>query len=125
MAILRLVLFGENITPNLHKLAKEFVLLDNFYCDGEVSADGHSWSMGAYATDYLEKIWPTSYGGRGGGYYGEGMNKQQITNGISGINVRKKIFPIEPMASSLMQELPVFLFLKIIFVHTMPDGTWM
>ena len=68
-----LVLFGENITPNLHKLAKEFVLLDNFYCDGEVSADGHSWSMGAYATDFLEKTWPTSYGGRGGGYYGEGM----------------------------------------------------
>jgi YVTN family beta-propeller protein len=70
-----LVLFGENITPNLHKLAKEFVLLDNFYCDGEVSADGHSWSMGAYATDYLEKNWPTSYGGRGGSYPGEGMNK--------------------------------------------------
>jgi YVTN family beta-propeller protein len=70
-----LVLFGENITPNLHKLAKEFVLLDNFYCDGEVSADGHSWSMGAYATDYLEKVWPTSYGGRGGSYPGEGMNK--------------------------------------------------
>ena len=68
-----LVLFGENITPNLHKLAKEFVLLDNFYCDGEVSADGHSWSMGAYATDFLEKTWPTSYGSRGGGYYGEGM----------------------------------------------------
>jgi YVTN family beta-propeller protein len=70
-----LVLFGENITPNLHKLAKEFVLFDNFYCDGEVSADGHSWSMGAYATDYLEKVWPTSYGGRGGSYPGEGMNK--------------------------------------------------
>lgn len=68
-----LVLFGENITPNLHKLAREFVLLDNFYCDGEVSADGHNWSMGAYATDFLEKTWPTSYGGRGGGYYGEGI----------------------------------------------------
>ena len=50
-----LVLFGEKITPNQHKLAKEFVLLDNFYVDGEVSADGHNWSMGAYATDYLEK----------------------------------------------------------------------
>jgi YVTN family beta-propeller protein len=70
-----LVLFGEKITPNLHKIAKEFVLLDNFYCDGEVSADGHSWSMGAYATDFLEKTWPTSYGGRGGGYSGEGMRK--------------------------------------------------
>ena len=61
-----LVLFGENITPNQHKLAREFVLLDNFYVDGEVSADGHNWSIGAYANDYLEKTWPTSYGGRGG-----------------------------------------------------------
>ncbi len=60
-----LVLFGKNITPNQHALAKEFVLLDNFYVDGEVSADGHSWSMGAYATDYNEKTWPTSYGQRG------------------------------------------------------------
>ncbi|MFM9945989.1 MAG: bifunctional YncE family protein/alkaline phosphatase family protein [Bacteroidia bacterium] len=67
-----LLLFGEKITPNQHKLAKEFVLLDNFYVDGEVSADGHNWSMGAYANDYLEKTWVTSYGGRGGDYDGEG-----------------------------------------------------
>jgi hypothetical protein len=67
-----LVLFGEKITPNQHKLAREFVLLDNFYCDGEVSADGHNWSMGGYATDFLEKNWPTGYGGRGGDYNGEG-----------------------------------------------------
>lgn len=67
-----LVLFGERITPNQHKLAKEFVLLDNFYVDGEVSADGHNWSLAAHATDYLEKTWPTSYGGRGGEYDGEG-----------------------------------------------------
>lgn len=61
-----LVLFGEKITPNQHALAREFVLLDNFFVDGEVSADGHQWSMGAYATDYMEKIWPGSYGHRGG-----------------------------------------------------------
>lgn len=67
-----LVLFGEKITPNQHKLAREFVLLDNFYVDGEVSADGHNWTMGAYATDYLEKTWPTAYGGRGGKYSAEG-----------------------------------------------------
>lgn len=67
-----LCLFGEKITPNLHALAREFVLLDNFYVDGEVSADGHNWSMGAYATDYLEKTWVTSYGGRGGDYDAEG-----------------------------------------------------
>ncbi|HKK42539.1 MAG TPA: YncE family protein, partial [Bacteroidales bacterium] len=77
-----LVLFGEKITPNQHALAHEFVLLDNFYVDGEVSADGHNWTMGGYATDYLEKTWPTSYGGRGGTYPGEGEKK--IANNKNG-----------------------------------------
>ncbi|HEX4591122.1 MAG TPA: beta-propeller fold lactonase family protein, partial [Gemmataceae bacterium] len=57
----KLCVFGEETTPNHHKLAREFVLLDNFYCDGEVPADGHEWSMGAYATDYVEKVWPLAY----------------------------------------------------------------
>ena len=77
-----LVLFGEKITPNQHKLVNDFVLLDNFYVDGEVSADGHNWSMGAYATDYLEKNWVTSYGGRGGGYDAEGT--RDIANNKGG-----------------------------------------
>jgi DNA-binding beta-propeller fold protein YncE len=67
-----LCLFPDSISPNHHALAREFVLLDNFYCNAEVSADGHNWSMGAYATDYVEKSWPTSYGGRGGEYEFEG-----------------------------------------------------
>ncbi|WP_165235028.1 bifunctional YncE family protein/alkaline phosphatase family protein [Aquisphaera insulae] len=58
-----LCLFPEAITPNHHALAKEFVLLDNFYVDGEVSADGHEWTMGAYATDFVERTWPLSYRG--------------------------------------------------------------
>ena len=66
-----LLLFGRKYTPNQHAIAEKFVLLDNFYVDSEVSADGHQWSMGAYATDYMEKSWPTSYGGKGGGIYGE------------------------------------------------------
>jgi YVTN family beta-propeller protein len=61
-----LLLFGEKITPNQHKLARDYVLLDNFYVDSEVSADGHNWSMGAYANDYVEKNWPASYGQKGG-----------------------------------------------------------
>ncbi len=73
-----LVLFGKNITPNQHKLASEFVLLDNFYVDGEVSADGHNWSTAANANDYLEKTWPTSYGGRGGSYDAEG--NREVSN---------------------------------------------
>ena len=58
------------------------MLLDNFYVDGEVSADGHNWSMGAYATDYLEKNWVTSYGGRGGEYDAEGT--RVVANNKSG-----------------------------------------
>ncbi len=58
----RLCLFPESVTPNLHKLVKEFVLLDNFYVDAEVSADGHEWTMAAYATDFVEKSWPLNYG---------------------------------------------------------------
>ncbi len=58
-----LCLFPEEITPNHHALVREFVVLDNFYAEAEVSADGHEWSMGAYATDYVEKTWPLSYRG--------------------------------------------------------------
>jgi YVTN family beta-propeller protein len=57
-----LCLFPDRATPNEHRLAREFVLLDNFYADASVSADGHEWSMGAYATDFLEKMWPMNYG---------------------------------------------------------------
>ena len=64
-----LCLFPESITPNHHRLAREFVLLDNFYVDGEVSADGHEWSVGAYATDFVEKSWPLSYGHNGKGKF--------------------------------------------------------
>ena len=77
-----LLLFGKNITPNQHALAESFVLLDNFYVNAEVSADGHNWSMGGYANDYLEKTWPSSYGGRGGTYGGEG--EREIANNKGG-----------------------------------------
>ena len=58
-----LTIFGEKITPNQHALAEEYVTLDNLYCDGEVSVDGHSWSTSAYATDFNEKEWPSFYAG--------------------------------------------------------------
>ncbi|HEY1496730.1 MAG TPA: hypothetical protein VGF49_19380 [Candidatus Solibacter sp.] len=60
----RLVLFGENVTPNLHKLAREFVLLDNFYVNSDVSADGHNWTTAAIAPDYVQKMWPNKYANR-------------------------------------------------------------
>ena len=56
-----LCIFPQGVTPNLHALARQFVLLDNFYVDGEVSANGHEWSTAAYATDYVEKVWPLVY----------------------------------------------------------------
>ena len=77
-----LCLFGEKYTPNQHKLAREYTLFDNFYVDAEVSADGHNWSMGAHANDYLEKTWPTGYGRRGG--VTEGLGRREIANNKDG-----------------------------------------
>jgi YVTN family beta-propeller protein len=74
-----LCIFGREITPNQHKMAEEFVLLDNFYCCGVCSADGHQWTDEAYVTDYLEKSfggWPRSYpywGGDAMAYSGGGF----------------------------------------------------
>ncbi len=59
-----LLMFGEAISPNHHKLANEFVLLDNLYCNGHVSADGHPWSTMAYNTDYIAKNWALTYSKR-------------------------------------------------------------
>jgi YVTN family beta-propeller protein len=59
-----LCVFGEWITPNQHKMVRQFVLLDNTYCSGILSADGHQWSDSAFATDYMEKSFagfPRSY----------------------------------------------------------------
>jgi YVTN family beta-propeller protein len=61
-----LVMFGEEITPNAHKLAREFVLLDNLYCNGQVSRDGHPWSTMAYHTDYIARDWHLTYSRRAG-----------------------------------------------------------
>ena len=61
-----LCIFPQRITPNHHALADQYILLDNFYVESEVSADGHEWTMAAYATDFVEKTWPLTYrGGRG------------------------------------------------------------
>jgi YVTN family beta-propeller protein len=65
----RLCIYGEQVTPNQHKLANDFVLLDNFYCSGVLSADGHQWTDEAYVTSYIEKAFggfPRSYPFDGG-----------------------------------------------------------
>jgi YVTN family beta-propeller protein len=61
-----LVMFGEQVTPNHRKLANEFVLLDNLYCNGQVSRDGHPWSTMAYHTDYIARDWHLTYSRRKG-----------------------------------------------------------
>ena len=67
-----LCLFPEKVSPNHHKLAREFVLFDNFYVSADVSADGHNWSTAAIAPDYVQKMWPNSYAGRRKHYDYEG-----------------------------------------------------
>lgn len=76
-----LTLFGEAVTPNAHALAREFVTFDNFYVNAEVSYSGHAFSTGAYANDFVEKIWPTNYGGRGGKYLSEGGGQMRTAYG--------------------------------------------
>jgi YVTN family beta-propeller protein len=61
-----LVMFGRDVTPNQHKLAEEFVLLDNLYCNGQVSREGHPWSTMAYHTDYIARDWQLTYSKRKG-----------------------------------------------------------
>ena len=58
-------MYGENVTPNQHQLARDYVLLDNLYCNGEVSVDGHSWCDAAIATDFNQRSWIMSYSKHG------------------------------------------------------------
>ncbi len=71
-----LAIFGQEVTPNQHALARRFVTFDNFYADAEVSADGWSWTTGAYANGYIQRNWPVDYNGYGRPYdfggFGEG-----------------------------------------------------
>jgi YVTN family beta-propeller protein len=60
-----LAIFGNAITPNQHKLANDFITIDNFYADAETTAAGHYWATAATATAYVEKTWPQNYSNRG------------------------------------------------------------
>ena len=68
-----LTMYGAKITPNQHKLALQFGVLDNFYDSGEVSGDGHVWSTAGIGTDYLEKTWEQNYRGGARTYDFEGV----------------------------------------------------
>jgi YVTN family beta-propeller protein len=70
-----LVFFGRGVTPNYHALATRFGIFDRFFVNAEVSADGHNWSMAAYASDYTQKTTATNYSGDGRSYDFEGENR--------------------------------------------------
>ncbi len=83
-----LVMYGEDITPNQHKLARQFGVLDNFYDSGEVSGNGHVWSTAAITSDYTEKTWQIVY--RGGqrtyDYEGHVANRIPMDDDIPDVN---------------------------------------
>jgi hypothetical protein len=83
-----LCIFGEAITPNQHQLARQFGILDNFYDSGEVSGDGHVWSMAAITSDYTEKTWQVGYRGNEHTYDYEGRvaNGYPLEEGLSDVN---------------------------------------
>ena len=83
-----LAMYGEDITPNQHKLARQFGLLDNFYDSGEVSGDGHVWSTAAITSDYTERTWQITYRGGERSYDFEGTvaDEYPIKQGIADVN---------------------------------------
>ncbi len=83
-----LVMYGEAITPNEHKLARQFGVIDNFYDSGEVSGDGHVWSTSAITSDYTEKTWQIDYRGKERTYDYEGWVGDYIplNEGVPDVN---------------------------------------
>ena len=73
-----LTLYGEEITPNHHRLARQFGVIDNFFDSGEVSGDGHVWSNAAITSDYTEKTWQIGYRSRERTYDYEGTNANAV-----------------------------------------------
>ncbi|MGB8888650.1 MAG: bifunctional YncE family protein/alkaline phosphatase family protein [Candidatus Korobacteraceae bacterium] len=83
-----LTMYGADVTPNLHGLALQFGVLDNFYDSGEVSGDGHEWSTAAITSDYNEKTWQISYRGkeRTYDYQGEIADENPLDLGVADVD---------------------------------------
>ena len=90
-----LTMYGQQITPNEHKLALQFGVLDNFYDSGEVSGDGHVWSTAAITSDYTERTWQQAYRGKERQYDFEGVTE-------AGYPIEEKIPDINEPASSYL-----------------------
>ena len=83
-----LTMYGDDITPNQHALAKQFGILDNFYCSGNVSGDGHVWSTAAISSDYTERTWQVMQRGeeRPYDYEGDVDHDYPLVEGIPDVN---------------------------------------
>jgi YVTN family beta-propeller protein len=89
-------IFGREITPNLHALADRFVLLDNFYCSGEVSGDGWTWSTQAQANEYTIRNVPYQYSNRGRTFDYEGTNNDYPAGGFPAVGLDGKPLSEDP-----------------------------
>lgn len=88
-----LTMFPNANTPNLHKIARDFVDFDNFYDTSDVSGDGWPWSTSARTTDVIEKEIPVNYGAHGGlSNDSEGTNRN-VNVGIGSIPARTAADP--------------------------------
>jgi DNA-binding beta-propeller fold protein YncE len=83
-----LTMYGADVTPNQHKLALQFGVLDNFYDSGEVSGDGHNWSTAAITSDYNEQTWQIAYRGKERTYDFQGnvADEYPLDQGESDVN---------------------------------------
>jgi YVTN family beta-propeller protein len=96
-----LALFGEATTPNFHKISEQSVDLDNFYCSGDVSANGWPWSVGARETDFGIKAVPLNYSSRGTSYEYEGTNRN-VNVGLSTMQERQAADGLTPSDPDLL-----------------------
>lgn len=93
--------FGEAITPNFHRMARNFVDLDNFFDSGEVSGDGWPWSTSGRESDFGQKAVPLNYANRGTNYEYEGLNRD-INVGLATLKERKAANPKTPDDADLL-----------------------
>src|SRR5262249_36189158 len=87
--------FGRTIPPNYHRIAEQFVDLDNFYVSSDVSGDGHAWAFAGRENDLTQKSIPLNYSGRGTSYDTEGQNRD-INVGLASVAERQAFNPINP-----------------------------
>jgi YVTN family beta-propeller protein len=95
-----LTMYGSRITPNFHAIAHNFVTLDNFFCSGEVSGNGWSWSTQGRETDFGVTTIPMNYANRGSSNDSEGLNRD-VNIGFGSLSNRIAGYPLIGGSTSL------------------------